>query len=100
MAFGTPDEILALVCDILLLTSYFSCDQRLIFCLRTLRLVDAVSPRTISIDKKYLYPLEPRVYGPLNGLDISIDGMYVPLFVTFYNIFAESILVLLSLLQL
>ena len=98
--FGIPDEILALVFDILLLTSYFSCDQRLIFSLCTLRLVDAVSPRTNSIDKKYLYPLKPRVYGPPNGLDISIDGVYIPLFVTFYDIFAESILVLLSLLQL
>ena len=57
--FGTPDEIFALVFDILLLTSYFSCDQRLIFSLRTLRLVDAVSLRTISNDKNIYIPLNP-----------------------------------------
>ena len=96
--FGTPDEILALVFDILLLTSPVTRGK--FFSLCASRLVDVVSPRTISINKKYLYPLVPRVYGPLNGLDISIDGVYIPLFVTFYDIFAESILVLLSLLQL
>ena len=45
---------------------------------------------SISI-KKYI-SLEPRVNGSLdlNGLDVSIDGVYIPLFVTFYDIFAKS----------
>ena len=86
--FGTPDEILALVFYILLLTSPVTRGK--FFSLCTSCLVDGVSPRTISINEKYLYPLEPRVYGPLNGLDISIDGVYIPLFVTFYNILPKA----------
>ena len=38
-------------------------------------------------------------YGSLDGLDVSIDGVNIPLFSNSLDIFTESILVLLSLLK-
>ena len=38
-------------------------------------------------------------YGSLDGVDVSIDGADIPLFLKSLNIFVESILVLLSLLN-
>ena len=68
-----------------------SCDQRLFF-LSALRALLMRFHREPSVSiKKYIYPLHPRVYGSLNGLDVTIDGVYIPLFVTFYNIFAKII---------
>ena len=46
------------------------------------------------------YCLLKERYGYLDVLDVSIDGVDIPLFLTLLMFFAESILVLLSLLQL
>ena len=43
---------------------------------------------------------EKEQYGSLDGLDISTDGVAIPLFLNSLNIFTKSVLVLLSLLQL
>ena len=43
---------------------------------------------------------EKERYGSLDGLDVSIDGVDIPLFLNSLDIFAESMLVLLNLLQL
>ena len=43
---------------------------------------------------------EKERYGSLDGLDISIDGVAILLFLTPLDIFAKSMLVLSSLLQL
>ena len=39
-------------------------------------------------------------YGPLDGLDVSIGGLDIPLFLNSLDIFAESTLTFSSLLQL
>ena len=43
---------------------------------------------------------EKERYGSLDDLDVSIDGVAIPLFLTSLDIFAKSMLVLSSLLQL
>ena len=43
---------------------------------------------------------EKERYGSLDGLDVSIDGVDIPLFLNSLDIFAESMLVLLNLSQL
>ena len=42
---------------------------------------------------------EKERYGSLDSLDVSIDGVDISLFLNSLDIFAESMLVLLSLLQ-
>ena len=40
------------------------------------------------------------IYGSLDGVDVSTDGLEIPLYLNSLDIFAESVLVLLRLLQL
>ena len=63
--------------------------------------IDNDNTKTLSEDSDIDVGIwKSDIYGSLDGLDVSIDGVGNSLFLNLVDMFAESILVLLSLLQL